>query len=716
MTKYRIQGLDCAQCANEIEGELRKFEGLKEARLSFATEAIFLEAKYLKNAQEIIDRVEPGVTIVPAVATGKKGEGTGGEARDRSTILRIGVAAALLLIGSVFNPVLHQTPYAVAEYGILLSAYLLVGGGVLVSAWKNITRGQVFNEMFLMSIATGGAIIIHQLPEAVGVMLFYSVGEFLQERAVEKSRRSISSLMDLRPEFARVIEGSERRVVAPELVRIEDLLEVLPGERIPLDGEVTEGTSFANTSSLTGESVPRKIGVGDAVLGGFVNDESRIVIRARKEFGQSAAARILELVETASTHKAPTEKFISRFAAVYTPIVVAIAFMVAVLPPLVLPGATFADWLYRALVILVISCPCALVVSIPLGYFGGIGGASRNKLLIKGSNYIDLLNRVDTVVFDKTGTLTEGVFEVVRVVTKNGFTEGELLDFAASAESHSSHPIARSIREAAKGDAPIADDITEIKGHGVLARVGGRTIHVGNDRLLHREGIEHEDCQVSGTVAFVAVDQRYAGYIVIADRIKGSARRTVAELKSLGVRKVVMLTGDDESVAQNVSREVGLDGYFAQLLPDEKVTRLEQLESDEHRRGAVVFVGDGMNDAPVLVRADVGFAMGGLGSDAAIEAADVVVMDDDIARIPLALRLARFTRKVVLQNIALALVIKGVFIVLGAFGIATMWEAVIADVGVSLVAVLNAMRTASQGSLVVPSVSAAGNGIATRRA
>jgi Cd2+/Zn2+-exporting ATPase len=615
-------------------------------------------------------------------------------ATDKWPMIRIITAAALLLVGLVFNSALHDTPWAIGEYSILLLAYALVGASVLYTAFRSIMRGQVFNEMFLMSVATIGAILIHQLPEAVGVMLFYSVGEFLQDRAVGSSRKSIASLMDLRPESVRLVDNGERRIVSPEEVRIGTLVEVMPGERVPLDGEVVEGSSFVNGSSLTGESVPRRVEAGDKVLGGFVNDEGRIVLRVEKEFGQTAAARILELVENAASHKAPTEKFISRFAAIYTPAVVGLAALVAFLPPLFLPGATFREWVYRALVILVISCPCALVISIPLGYFGGIGGASRNRLLIKGANHIDTLSKVDTVVFDKTGTLTEGVFEVVKVATRNGFTERDLIGWAAAAESHSSHPIARSIRDFAGPGFAEAADMVEVKGHGVIARVGSRRIAVGNDRLLHREGIVHEDCGLQGTVAYVAVDGVLAGHIVIADRIKAAASGTVTELRRLGVRKVLMLTGDDRSVAEGVASELGLDGFFAGLLPDGKVARLESLEGDPERNGAIVFVGDGMNDAPVLVRADVGFAMGGLGSDAAIEAADVVVMDDDIARIPLALEIARFTRRIVIQNIALALVVKGAFIALGGIGVANMWEAVIGDVGVSLLAVLNAMRTA----------------------
>jgi len=678
MAKYTIQGLDCASCANEIECELKKTPGLEDARLSFAAGVLYIDESQETRAREIIERMEPGVTISSSRSSPKRGNGHehadenghehghdhGGETFGKGTLIRIGIAAALFGIGTLFNEALHVTPFSIAEYAVLIAAYMLVGAPVLWSAARSIARGQVFNEMFLMSVATIGAILIHQLPEAVGVMLFYSVGEYLQDRAVDKSRRSISALMDLRPDFARVVVGSERREVSPEEIKVGDLIEVLPGERIPLDGSVVEGSSFVNTASLTGESVPRKVESGDSVLGGFVNDEGRIVVQVEKEFSQGAAARILELVENASAQKAPTERFITRFAAIYTPAVVVVAALIAFVPPLLVPGARLEDWVYRALVMLVISCPCALVISIPLGYFGGIGGA-----------------------------LTEGVFTVVKVETRNGFTKEELLEWAAAAESSSSHPIARSIKDAAGGVKDKASDIIEVKGHGVLAKVEGRNIAIGNDRLMHRENIVHADCDTEGTVAFVAVDGVYAGHIVISDKVKPNAADTVAELKALGVRKVVMLTGDDKTVARKVANEVGLDAFYAELLPDGKVAKLEALEKDPARRGAVVFVGDGMNDAPVLVRSDVGFAMGGLGSDAAIEAADVVVMDDHIARIPLAIRISRFTRRVVVQNIAMALVVKAVFLSLGALGVANMWEAVIGDVGVSILAVLNSVRT-----------------------
>ena len=640
------------------------------------------------------------------------------------TLERIVLAGVLFLIGAIFNSALHATPFSIAEYVVLVPAYLLVGGPVLLAAFQNIRHGKVFDEMFLMSIATIGAMIIHQLPEAVGVMLFYTVGEYLQDLAVDRSRGSIAALMDLRPEWARVFEknkGSKeadelnkidgleysgtgiRRLVSPEEVPIEALIEVLPGERIPLDGEVIEGSSAVDTSSLTGESIPRNVNPGDKVLAGFVNDGGRLLVCVEKGFGQTAVARILELVEEAESHKAPTEKFISRFAAIYTPVVVAIAAIIAIVPPIVMPSPSFvaslSKWVYRALVLLVISCPCALVVSIPLSYFGEIGSAARKTLLIKGANHIDTLAKADTIVFDKTGTLTEGHFSVIDVVPRNGFSKDQLLLWAAEEESQSMHPIARSIFAAGSICASAiskeqeAEDIRELKGFGVIARVGGHEIIVGNDRLLHKEKIAHEDCDVDGTVAYVIVDRSYAGYLIIADAIKQGAAEAVESLRQLGLRKAVMLSGDAVSVAENVAKRLKLDEFYAELLPNQKVERLEKIREDRQKNGSIVFVGDGMNDAPVLIHADLGIAMGGLGSDAAIEAADVVVMDDDIRRIPLALRIAKFTRKIVLQNIVFALLAKVAFIILGSLGIANMWEAVIADVGVSLLAVMNSLRT-----------------------
>ncbi|MFP4484435.1 MAG: heavy metal translocating P-type ATPase [Spirochaetaceae bacterium] len=724
MQKYRIEGLDCANCANEIETALRKLEGFDGATVSFSTSTISIPEERRETAEKTISRIEPEARIVdrsPTSATrsgssrvdGAERAGGADEGRKDSGrirrkgrhIGRILLALVMAVAGVIFQDVLQETPGGLGEYAVFLVAYVLVGWPVVSSAARNIVRGRVFDEMFLMTIATLGAIAIHELAEAVAVMLFYSVGEYVQDRAVGRSRRSISSLMDLRPDFARVVGDAGTREVDPESVEVGATIEVRPGERVPLDGEILRGESAVDTSALTGESVPRSIGEGDAVLSGFVNMSGTVRLRVTKAFSESSVSRILELVEDAAARKAPTEKFISRFAAVYTPIVVGIAAAIAFVPPLVVPGAALGDWVYRALVMLVISCPCALVISIPLGYFGGIGGASRNGILIKGSNYLDALTDLSVVVLDKTGTLTRGTFEVTRTEPRNGFDRKELLRLAALAESHSSHPIARSIRVAyerldsgayapdASASSDAVSDVREEKGYGVMARVGSQRILAGNDRLLHREGIEHSDCNAEGTVVYVAVEGTYAGYIVIADEMKPDAAEAVAEIKRLGVDKVIMLTGDGETVARRVADDAGIDTVYAGLLPEEKVAKVEEIAAELPGGKRLAFVGDGINDAPVLMRADIGIAMGALGSDAAIEAADIVLMDDQMGGVGSAVRVARHTRSVVLQNIALALIVKAVFLALGALGVATMWEAVIADMGTSLLAVLNATRT-----------------------
>lgn len=709
MQKYRIEGLDCAQCATEIERELRKIDGFEESTVSFSTESITIPAKGRTQAAETVARVEPGARIVERAGErwaqrsdadglgGTTGPDAGARRDSLRRIARIGAALILTGLGIAFTEELQATPFQLAEYAVFLVAYLLVGAPVLLTAARNILRGRVFDEMFLMSVATLGAFAIHELAEAVGVMLFYSVGEYIQDLAVGRSRRSISALMDLRPDSARLIEADGVREVSPEDVAIGSTIEVRPGERIALDGEVIRGVSAVNTSALTGESVPRSIAPGDTVLSGFVNDAATIRVRATKPYAESAVSRILELVEDASARKAPTEKFISKFASIYTPIVVAIAAAIAFLPPLFIAGAELGDWVYRALVVLVISCPCALVISVPLGYFGGIGGASRQGILIKGANYIDALKDVSTVVLDKTGTLTKGVFRVTKTVPRNGFSAEELLELAANAEVHSTHPIARSIREA-QGREPDSDSVTEVreeKGYGVVAKVAGRTVLAGSDRLLHREEVEHTDCDAQGTVVYVAVDGSYAGYLVIADEIKPQAAEAVAAMRRAGVQRVVMLTGDNEEIGRFVAKEVGVDSWYAGLLPHEKVATVEELAHGVAKGKRLAFVGDGINDAPVLMRADVGIAMGALGSDAAIEAADVVLMDDRVGAVATAIDLAHHTRSVVMQNILFALLVKLGFLALGAIGVATMWEAVIADMGVAILAVLNATRTLS---------------------
>lgn len=705
--KHRIEGMDCAQCAHDIEVALRKIDGFEEATVSFATETVAIPTGGKPLAEQVIARVEPSARLKSSeveAAGSKAGETPtsdhihadhGVEVSGAWRVVRIGIAIILAVTGVAFYRALHATPYHIAEYLVFLSAYLLAGAPVLAGAVRNILRGKVFDEMFLMTIATLGAIAIHEFPEAVAVMLFYSVGEYVQDLAVGRSRRSIASLMDLRPESARVVTDETIRELSPEQVEVGAIIEVLAGERIPLDGEVIDGETSVDTSALTGESIPRSVSIGDTVFAGFVNDSGRIRIRVARRFSESSVSRILELVEDAASRKAPTERFISRFAQVYTPIMVAIAAVVAFLPPLIVPGALLSEWVYRALVVLVISCPCALVLSIPLGYFGGIGGASRHGVLIKGANFIDALKDVHTVVFDKTGTLTKGVFQVTKIVPRNGSDPDTILQWAAAVESQSSHPIARSIRDAYGSELdPVAiDELSEERGYGIVATVHGRRVIAGSDRLLHRERITHTDCDAEGTVVYLAVDGTYLGYMLISDEIKEEAADAISDLRACGVERIVMLTGDNEHIARRVSRDVGIDEYFAKLLPEEKVSRVEELAAELPDGKRLAFVGDGINDAPVLMRSDIGIAMGALGSDAAIEAADVVLMDDRVSGISRAIRIARFTRRIVLENIALALVVKATFLALGAIGIATMWEAVISDVGVSLLAVLNATRT-----------------------
>ncbi len=722
--KYTVKGIDCAQCAARIESELNKVAGLEQVKLNFVTQTLLLDPAQEAKARAVIRGVEPGAeleAVCPAETWAPGGSPRARRPADpaaRWRLVRIVASGVLLLLGILFNRRLAALSGslgdfgAAAEYLVFAPAYLLAGWPVLKGAFRSAVHGRLFNEMFLMTVATAGAFAIHAIHEAVAVMLFYSVGEHFQELAVARSRRSIGALMDLRPDYARLVENGGSRRVAPETVAVGQIVEVLPGEKVPLDGVVVEGRSSADTSALTGESVPRALEPGDEALAGFINESGRLRLRVAREFGRSSVARILELVENAAARKAPTEKFISRFAAVYSPIMVAAAVLLAFLPPLLIPGAVLHDWVYRALVLLVISCPCALVLSIPLGYFGGIGGASRNHILLKGSNLIDALNEVQAVVFDKTGTLTRGRFRVTQVLPADGLRPEELLRWAALAESHSSHPAARAVLEADRhndGAVPglpaglsTVEDVQELRGLGVVARAAGHRIVAGSARLLRQEGVPTEALEAiavkaadgaGGTAVHVALDGAPAGTVLIADQLKDSAAAAVRELRRLGVPRLLMLTGDGDRVAREVADRLGLDGYASELLPEDKVAEIEQVKRTLPPRGRLLFVGDGINDAPVLAHADVGVAMGALGSDAAIEAADVVLMDDDLMRIPKAMRIARFTRHVVIQNIVLALGVKLAFIGLGAAGVAGMWEAVVADMGVSLLAVFNAIRT-----------------------
>lgn len=577
---------------------------------------------------------------------------------------------------------------------LYLIGYLIVGLEILEKALKNIKNGQVFDENFLMSIATIGAFLLGEYLEGIAVMLFYQIGELFQSYAVNQSRKSISDLMDIRPDHAVVLRDSQEEVVDPEEVVVGEVIVVRPGEKVPLDGTIIEGNSSLDTAALTGESVPTTVTSGETILSGCINLTGVLKIRVEKEFEQSTVARILDLVENASSQKAKVENFITRFARYYTPIVVMAAAVLAVIPPLFLPDYPFAVWIYRALTFLVISCPCALVISIPLSFFGGIGAASRSGILVKGSNYLELLSNAEFAVFDKTGTLTEGVFRVSEIVPE-GMEQEDLLGIAAYAEAYSSHPIAQSILEAYGKpiDKTQIHEINEIAGRGIWANVGEIEVYAGNAKLMQDIGIEYPKEVPAGTIVYIVVDYVYAGYLLIADVVKSDAKKAIEDLKKIGIKKTVMLTGDSDLIGRRIAEKLGMDEVYTQLLPEDKVTRIERLIERKSNKGTLVFVGDGINDAPVLARADVGIAMGGLGCDAAIEAADVVIMTDEPSKLAAMIKIARKTVKICRENIVLALGIKAVVLLLGALGIADMWAAVFADVGVAVLAILNAMRT-----------------------
>lgn len=579
------------------------------------------------------------------------------------------------------------------QIALFIISYIIVGGDVVKRAVKNIFKGQVFDENFLMSIATIGAFFIGEYPEGVAVMLFYQVGELFQSYAVGKSRKSIASLMDIRPDYANVKKGDELVKVDPDEVQIGDIIVIKAGEKIPLDGKVIEGSSMIDTSALTGESVPREVEVGSDILSGCININGVITAEVTKEFGESTVSKILDLVENASSKKSNSEQFITKFARYYTPVVVIIAVFLAIIPPLVIDGATFSDWIYRALAFLVVSCPCALVISIPLSFFGGIGGASKKGILVKGSNYLEALAQTEIVVFDKTGTLTKGVFNV-QEIHPEGVSKEELLELTAYVESYSNHPISLSLKRAygKEIDNGRISDVEEISGHGVIATVDGKKVMAGNIKLMKMMDIPYFKGELIGTAVHVAVNNKYIGYIVIADEVKEDSAQAIKELKAANIKQTVMLTGDNKSVGSKVAKELGLDKVYAELLPADKVEKLEELFSQKSTKGKLAFVGDGINDAPVLARADIGIAMGGLGSDAAIEAADIVIMTDEPSKIATAMKISKKTLKIANQNIVFAIGIKIIVLILSAFGIATMWAAIFADVGVTIIAVLNAFR------------------------
>ena len=601
---------------------------------------------------------------------------------------RIIIGAALLATAVLLN--LNNEWLQIA---LFIISYIIVGGDVVKRAVKNIFKGQVFDENFLMSIATIGAFLIGEYPEGVAVMLFYQVGELFQSYAVGKSRKSIASLMDIRPDYANVKKGDELVKVDPDEVQIGDIIVIKAGEKIPLDGKVIEGSSMIDTSALTGESIPREVEVGSDILSGCININGVITAEVTKEFGESTVSKILDLVENASSKKSNSEQFITKFARYYTPVVVIIAVFLAIIPPLVIDGATFSDWIYRALAFLVVSCPCALVISIPLSFFGGIGGASKKGILVKGSNYLEALAETEIVVFDKTGTLTKGVFNV-QEIHPEGVSKEELLELTAYVESYSNHPISLSLKRAygKEIDNGRISDVEEISGHGVIATVDGKKVMAGNIKLMKMMDIPYFKGELIGTAVHVAVNNKYIGYIVIADEVKEDSAQAIKELKAANIKQTVMLTGDNKSVGSKVAKELGLDKVYAELLPADKVEKLEELFSQKSTKGKLAFVGDGINDAPVLARADIGIAMGGLGSDAAIEAADIVIMTDEPSKIATAMKISKKTLKIAHQNIVFAIGIKIIVLILSAFGITTMWAAIFADVGVTIIAVLNAFR------------------------
>lgn len=689
-----LEGLDCANCAAKIEKAVKDITGVKNASVDFVSRKLTIEAYHKRDLQRIVSeaseiavKIEDGVKVVPFE---KEQPALEEEGVNKAELIRLGIGALLFAIALIFKFTFY------AELGIFLVSYLLVGGEVLLKAIKNIMRGQVFDENFLMSLATVGAFSIQQFPEGVAVMLFYQIGELFQNLAVNHSRRSISALMDIRPDYANLKNGDRFERVSPEQVSIGDIILIKPGEKVPLDGKVIEGISTLDTAAITGESLPREIEPGQEILSGTININGLLTVEVTREFGESTVSKILDLVQNASSKKAPTENFITKFARYYTPAVVFVALAITVIPPLTITGATFSDWIYRALVFLVVSCPCALVISIPLGFFGGIGGASKHGILMKGSNYLEALNNVDTVVFDKTGTLTKGVFKVTKVFNSpdSDVDNKELLELAAYAESYSTHPIALSIiKEYGKTiDTQQLEQYDEISGHGIKVKWRGVEIVAGNSKLMNKEAITFPEPEELGTIVHIARSGKYMGYLVIADELKDDAQSAIVQLRKIGVSKLVMLTGDSKAVGDKIGKLLGLDEVYSELLPDQKVDKLEKLETQKKTKGKLLFVGDGINDAPVLTRADVGIAMGGLGSDAAIEAADVVIMNDEPSKIASAIRIAKRTHSIVWQNIIFAFVVKGIVLVLGAGGLATMWEAVFADVGVAIIAIFNAMR------------------------
>ncbi|MBC8589214.1 heavy metal translocating P-type ATPase [Paratissierella segnis] len=693
--ELELEGLNCAGCAAKIEKFSNEIEGVSSAQLDFVTKKLKIniindndEDDIKGNIKKFVKKVEPEVKVLDINANhahSHEHNHDHGKA-DKKDIIRIGISLILFII-----PNLLKLEGNIRFITYLLS-YLIVGYDVIIRAIKNVAAGIQFDENFLMTLATFGAFIIGEYPEGVAVMLFYQVGEMFQGMAVNHSRKSITALLDIKPDYANLIAEDEITVVNPTDVAIGDYILIKPGEKVPLDGIVVEGESTIDTSNITGESVPRNIREGDHIISGVVNNHGLLKVQVEKEFGESTVSKILDLVENASGKKAPTENFITKFASIYTPVVVFSALIIGILPPILAFG-DLRDWAYRAFIFLVISCPCALVISIPLGFFGGIGGASKSGILIKGGNYLEALNDVETIVFDKTGTITKGTFKVTKIFNYDDYSKEEVLELAAYGEAFSNHPIGKSIVESYDKEIQreYIKDYKEISGKGIEAKIDGNTILLGNKDLLVGNGVEIEEVDSIGTTVYISEGNKHIGTIIVSDELKENTAEDIGRLKKLGIKETIMLSGDNQETAEKVGKLAGLDKVYGDLLPQDKVNAFEDILSKK-TNSKVIFVGDGVNDAPVLARADIGIAMGALGSDAAIEASDIVIMTDEIGKIATAIKIAKNTKKIVTQNIILALAIKLIVLVLGAFGIATMWAAVFADVGVSIIAILNSIR------------------------
>ena len=688
MKKYTIENLDCPMCAAKIEEGVKNLSCVKDAKVVFATKTLLIDTEDINKVQAEIDSIEKGVVIRE-----NQPKNDEEEFNVKKELITLGVLLALFGIGFYMTHIFTTPPLLYVSYAVLLAVYVAAGKDVIMLSIKNVLHGKIFDENFLMTFATLAAWAIGSHEEAVGVMLFYRAGEFFQDLAVHRSRRSIKSLLEIRPDYAVVLRGNQEYTVAPESVAVGETIIIKPGEKIALDGTIIKGKTSLDTRALTGESVPRGVEKGDKVLSGMISLTGMIEVQVDKIFAESSASKILDMVENAAANKAKTETFITKFASYYTPIVFFIAFAIAVVPPLLDMGS-FSQWLYRALVALVVSCPCALIISVPLGYFGGIGGASKKGILVKGANYLEALSNIQAIALDKTGTLTKGIFTVTEVKSMGKYSKEDIVKYAAMAESKSNHPIARSIVEYAGNLDYTIKEYEEISGRGVKVSIEDKEIMVGNDSLLHFTNTIHDEsvCNILGSVAHVVIDKEYAGYIVISDKLKDDTVEAIKELNNIGIRNITVLTGDNKYATETILKDTGIKEYYYDLLPEDKAEKFKEFSDKYKGKGYSLYVGDGINDAPVLAMADVGVSMGAAGSDAAIETADVVIMNDSLMKLVDAVKTAKKTKTIIWQNIIFALGIKVLFIILGLMDIASMWMAVFGDVGVALLALLNSMR------------------------